>query len=163
MTKLLSASLILFGLALPATALAQTAPSKDLLPPVPRSQHWVPYLGHTLDAGIATLFAGEIIEADKLISATTRAAELDPHYPESYMILAEYYQLEENLAAARKAIESAVRISPNNQSAHILAAEIYLELGRKKRSMHHLNEAADFGRDTEEMRQLRDRLQGEDL
>jgi tetratricopeptide (TPR) repeat protein len=107
--------------------------------------------------------AGEIIEADKLISATTRAAELDPHYPESYMILAEYYQLEENLAAARKAIESAVRISPNNQSAHILAAEIYLELGRKKRSMHHLNEAADFGRDTEEMRQLRDRLQGEDL
>ncbi|GEM_PF-1908134 len=106
---------------------------------------------------------GEVIDADKLISAATRAAELDPHYPEPHMILAEYYQLSGNLPSARRAIEKAVRISPNNQSAHILAAEIYLGLGRKKRSMHHLNEAADFGRDTEEMQQLRDRLQGEDL
>ena len=106
---------------------------------------------------------GEFIEAEKLTAATSRAAELDPQYPESYMILAEYWQLQDNLVEARKAIESAIRISPNNQSAHILAAEIYLELGRKKRSMHHLNEAADFGRDTEEMRALRDRLQGEDL
>lgn len=106
---------------------------------------------------------GEIIDADKLINAAKRSSELDPHYPESHMILAEYYLLEGDLAAARKAIETAVRISPNNQSAHILAAEIYLELGRKKRSMHHLNEAADFGRDTEEMQMLRQRLQGEDL
>jgi tetratricopeptide (TPR) repeat protein len=107
--------------------------------------------------------AGEIIDADKLIAATNRAAELDPQYPEAHMILAEFYLLEEELPAARKKIETAIRISPNNQSAHILAAEIYLELGRKKRSMHHLNEAADFGRDTEEMRMLRERLQGEDL
>jgi acetyl-CoA synthase len=39
--------------------------AKDLLPPVPRQGHWLPYLGHTLDAGIATLFAGEVIEGCK--------------------------------------------------------------------------------------------------
>jgi acetyl-CoA synthase len=42
--------------------------AKDLLPPVPRQGHWVPYLGHTLDAGIATLFAGEVIEGCKYVT-----------------------------------------------------------------------------------------------
>ncbi len=107
--------------------------------------------------------AGEIIEQDKLLAAAKRSIDLDPQYPEPHMILAEYFLLEDNLTEARKEIEAAIRVSPTNQSAHILAAEVYLELGRKKRSMHHLNEAADFGHDTEEMRLLRDRLQGEDL
>ena len=39
--------------------------AKRLLPPVPEKKLWVPYLGHTLDAGMATLFADEIIEAIK--------------------------------------------------------------------------------------------------
>jgi acetyl-CoA synthase len=39
--------------------------AKKLLPPVPDEKLWVPYLGHTLDAGMATLFADEIIEAIK--------------------------------------------------------------------------------------------------
>ena len=39
--------------------------AKDLLPPMPKRRHWTPYLGHALDAGIATLFAGEIIEGCK--------------------------------------------------------------------------------------------------
>jgi acetyl-CoA synthase len=39
--------------------------AKKLLPPVPNERLWVPYLGHTLDAGMATLFADEIIEAIK--------------------------------------------------------------------------------------------------
>jgi acetyl-CoA synthase len=42
--------------------------AKDLLPPVPRQGHWLPYLGHTLDAGVATLFAGEIIEGCKYVT-----------------------------------------------------------------------------------------------
>ncbi|MDH4217691.1 MAG: acetyl-CoA decarbonylase/synthase complex subunit alpha/beta [Candidatus Aminicenantes bacterium] len=37
--------------------------AKKLLPPVPDEKLWVPYLGHTLDAGMATLFADEIIES----------------------------------------------------------------------------------------------------
>ncbi|MFQ6069818.1 MAG: acetyl-CoA decarbonylase/synthase complex subunit alpha/beta [Candidatus Aminicenantales bacterium] len=39
--------------------------AKKLLPPLPGEKLWVPYLGHTLDAGMATLFADEIIEAIK--------------------------------------------------------------------------------------------------
>ncbi|MEW5900652.1 MAG: acetyl-CoA decarbonylase/synthase complex subunit alpha/beta [Acidobacteriota bacterium] len=36
-----------------------------LLPPLPADELWTPYLGRTLDAGMATLFADEIIEAVK--------------------------------------------------------------------------------------------------
>jgi acetyl-CoA synthase len=36
--------------------------AKSLLPPVPGKNIWLPYLGETLDAGVATLFAEEIIE-----------------------------------------------------------------------------------------------------
>jgi len=36
--------------------------AKSLLPPLPRENLWLPYLGETLDAGAATLFAFETIE-----------------------------------------------------------------------------------------------------
>lgn len=39
--------------------------AKELLPPIPDDKLWKPYLGHTLDAGMAALFADEIIEAIK--------------------------------------------------------------------------------------------------
>ncbi len=39
--------------------------AKKLLPPLPEDKLWVPYLGHALDAGMAALFADEIIEAIK--------------------------------------------------------------------------------------------------
>jgi acetyl-CoA synthase len=39
--------------------------ARRLLPPVPANELWLPFLGHTLDAGMATLFADEIIEAIK--------------------------------------------------------------------------------------------------
>src|SRR3989338_5021677 len=35
--------------------------AKSLLPPIPRGEVWLPYLGPTLDAGMSTLFAEEII------------------------------------------------------------------------------------------------------
>lgn len=41
--------------------------AKELLPPEPAAEHWTPYLGPALDAGIATLFAEEIIEALKYV------------------------------------------------------------------------------------------------
>jgi acetyl-CoA synthase len=37
--------------------------ARNLLPPVPRDQVWLPYLGDALDAGIAALIAEEVIEA----------------------------------------------------------------------------------------------------
>ena len=39
----------------------------ELLPPIPAENHWLPYLGETLDAGMATLFADEIIEGIKYV------------------------------------------------------------------------------------------------
>jgi len=41
--------------------------AKDMLPPVPSDQAWVPYLGHALDAGMVTLWAEEMIEACKYL------------------------------------------------------------------------------------------------
>jgi acetyl-CoA synthase len=40
---------------------------KSLLPPLVDEDLWVPYLGQALDAGMATLFAEEIIEACKYL------------------------------------------------------------------------------------------------
>jgi acetyl-CoA synthase len=39
--------------------------ARHLLPPEPRDDLWLPYLGNTLDAGMAALFADEIIEGIK--------------------------------------------------------------------------------------------------
>ena len=41
--------------------------ARELLPPIPTRELWVPYLGHTLDAGMATLWAQEIFEACKYL------------------------------------------------------------------------------------------------
>jgi len=43
------------------------AMARDLLPPKVTDSHWVPYLGHTLDAGMATLWAEEVFEALKYL------------------------------------------------------------------------------------------------
>lgn len=41
--------------------------AKTLLPPPPSDEVWLPYLGNALDAGVAALFACEIIEACKYV------------------------------------------------------------------------------------------------
>ena len=41
---------------------------RNMLPPVPSDDVWLPYLGGTLDSGMATLFAFEIIEACKYLT-----------------------------------------------------------------------------------------------
>src|SRR3972149_6167247 len=43
------------------------ATARRLLHPVPPDRRWTPYLGQTLDAGMATLFAEEGIEAVRFI------------------------------------------------------------------------------------------------
>ncbi len=40
---------------------------EQLLPEEPSDELWTPYLGHTLDAGMATLFADEVIEGLKYV------------------------------------------------------------------------------------------------
>ena len=41
--------------------------ARQLLHPVPSGRHWTPYLGETLDSGMATLLAAETIEAIRYI------------------------------------------------------------------------------------------------
>jgi acetyl-CoA synthase len=41
--------------------------ARSLLHPMPSEQNWTPYLGETLDSGMATLFAAETIEAIRYI------------------------------------------------------------------------------------------------
>ncbi len=41
--------------------------ARQLLHPVPSDKHWTPYLGETLDSGMATLLAAEVIEAVRFI------------------------------------------------------------------------------------------------
>ena len=41
--------------------------ARKLLHPVPASKHWTPYLGETLDSGMATLLAAETIEAVRFL------------------------------------------------------------------------------------------------
>ncbi len=41
--------------------------ARSLLHPIPSADKWTPYLGETLDSGMATLFAAEIIEAIRAI------------------------------------------------------------------------------------------------
>jgi tetratricopeptide (TPR) repeat protein len=106
---------------------------------------------------------GQEIEGDRLLAAAKQAIELDSQLPEPHIIISEYYLIVDRLADARKAVLEAIRLSPGSQTAHVLAAEIFLEMGQKRRSIHHLSEAEDFGRDTEEMRMLRDRLKGDAL
>lgn len=41
--------------------------ARDLLHPLPSNKHWTPYLGETLDSGMATLLAAETIEAVRFV------------------------------------------------------------------------------------------------
>jgi len=41
--------------------------ARELLHPSPANRHWTPYLGETLDSGMATLFAAETIQAIRFI------------------------------------------------------------------------------------------------
>jgi acetyl-CoA synthase len=51
--------------------------AKRLLPPIPADELWLPFLGNTLDAGMATLFSDEIIEAIKYTEVPI------PYWPEA--------------------------------------------------------------------------------
>jgi acetyl-CoA synthase len=41
--------------------------ARQMLHPVPANKHWTPYLGETLDSGMATLLAAETIEAVRFV------------------------------------------------------------------------------------------------
>ncbi|MGB5139812.1 MAG: hypothetical protein WBP29_14860, partial [Candidatus Zixiibacteriota bacterium] len=97
----------------------------------------------------------------RLVQLISKAKELDPIYPEPDIVMAEYYLILDQAEKARESIEAAIKLIPSHQAAHIVAAEVFYELNDKPASNHHLSEAEEYGRDTEEMRLLRERLKGE--
>jgi acetyl-CoA synthase len=63
---------VIFGMTgMEVTTLGQLKPAlehaRSLLHPLPSGKHWTPYLGETLDSGMATLLAAETIEAVRFI------------------------------------------------------------------------------------------------
>ncbi len=63
---------LIYGMTgLEVTKLGQLVPvlehARELLHPIPSGKHWTPYLGETLDGGMATLLAAEIIEAVRFV------------------------------------------------------------------------------------------------
>jgi len=50
--------------------------AKELLPARPSDKLWLPYLGNTLDAGVAALFACEVIEACKYLIGPNPVADI---------------------------------------------------------------------------------------
>ena len=50
--------------------------AKQLLPPRPTEDNWLPYLGNTLDAGVAALFACECIEACKYLAGPDPVSDI---------------------------------------------------------------------------------------
>ncbi|MAT99860.1 MAG: CO dehydrogenase/CO-methylating acetyl-CoA synthase complex subunit beta [Anaerolineaceae bacterium] len=44
--------------------------ARELLHPLPSAQNWTPYLGETLDSGMSTLIAAEVIEAIRFVYGT---------------------------------------------------------------------------------------------
>ncbi len=98
---------------------------------------------------------------ERLLQLVRRAQELDPSYPEPLIVIAEYNLILNRLDKAAEAIDTAIRLNPAHQPAHIVAAEVFFEKGEHQRAQHHLGEAEEYGRDTEEMRLLRERLRGE--
>ncbi len=90
-----------------------------------------------------------------------KASELDSESAEPHLARAELYFHEREFGKARAAATAAVNAQPNLQAAHVVSAEIFLELKDRKRAAHHLREASEYGPDTDEMRELMQRLRRE--
>ena len=63
---------LIYGMtAIKVETLSQLRPvlqqAHELLHPIPSEEHWTPYLGETLDSGMATLIAAEAIEAIRFV------------------------------------------------------------------------------------------------
>ena len=61
------------------------AEAKDLLPAPPGDRLWLPYLGHAMDAGIATLLGEEIIVALRYLYGTEPQPDCEGFYTDTWM------------------------------------------------------------------------------
>ncbi len=103
--------------------------AKKLLPPVPTENLWVPYLGHTLDAGMAALFADEVIEALKYTDEELPyLAEMNPTNGRLWLGAASDVIMRERgiefVDGTAPGFAAIVGCAPNNQIAVKIAREL---------------------------------------
>ncbi|MDI6715369.1 MAG: acetyl-CoA decarbonylase/synthase complex subunit alpha/beta [Actinomycetota bacterium] len=96
--------------------------AKDLLPEEPADKLWLPYLGNTLDAGIATLFAAEMIMALRYIGIG------DPPVTDLYLGAADDIIMRargvEFVDGSAPGFAAVVGAAPTNEQAVALAREL---------------------------------------
>lgn len=95
--------------------------AKDLLPPEPAKDHWTPYLGPALDAGIATLFAEEMIEVLKYVIGPSPVDGLWLGAADDVIMRARGIEFVDGSAPGFAAIVGAV---PDDQTAANMAREM---------------------------------------
>jgi acetyl-CoA synthase len=97
------------------------AQAKALLHPVPAQDVWLPYLGNTLDAGIATLIAEEIIEALKYVEGKNPAEGIWLGFTDDAILRTQGIKLVDGRMPGFAAIVGAC---PTNKEAVQLAREL---------------------------------------
>jgi len=123
------------------------AEAKNLLPPVPEKNINLPYLGHTLDAGMAALFADEIIEVIEYTQdPLPYLPELDPKDGHLWLGAANDVILRERgiefVDGTAPGFAACVGACPNNEIAVKIARElqeknlyVFLAAGTNGKSM----------------------------
>lgn len=95
--------------------------AKSLLPPGPSEKVWLPYLGPALDAGMATLFAEEIIEFTKPALDQPVADDLWLGPPDDVILRERGVEFTDGRAPGFAVVVGA---APNNKEAVKLAREL---------------------------------------
>ncbi|MBN2320788.1 MAG: CO dehydrogenase/CO-methylating acetyl-CoA synthase complex subunit beta [Acidobacteria bacterium] len=125
------------------------AEAKKLLPPIPGDTLWLPYLGNTLDAGMAALFADEIIEAIKYTQdPLPYLTELNPSDGRLWLGAANDVILRERgiefVDGTAPGFAACVGCCPSNEIAVSVARElqeknlyVFMSAGNDGRSMAH--------------------------
>jgi acetyl-CoA synthase len=125
------------------------AQAKKLLPPVPDDELWLPYLGNTLDAGMAALFADEIIEAVKYTcDPLPYLPELNPDNDHLWLGAANDVILRERgiefVDGTAPGFAACVGCCPSNEAAVAIARElqeknlyVFISAANDGRSMAH--------------------------
>ncbi len=102
--------------------------TKRLLPPVPSENVWLPYLGPTLDAGMATLFADEVIEGIKYIENPPYALGIAPTDDNLFLGAADDVIMRERgvefVDGSAPGFAAIVGVAPTNEIAVKIAREL---------------------------------------
>ncbi len=95
--------------------------ARDLLPEAPTDKVWLPYLGPTLDAGIATLLAEECIEALRYVGGSSAVEGIWLGAADDVIMRARGVEFVDGSAPGFAAVVGA---APDTQTAVLLAREM---------------------------------------